>query len=209
MADFLTQAWPFAAAVLVVLGAIALVVLIVILIRAAKTMDHVSKLAEQAEAELTPTLKRIDPLVDRAELTVDTINLELLRVDSILEDVEQVTNVAGKTADTVNTVTAAPTEAVVSLVDRVRGALGSKRKNKAKAERFVYPIGSGETKKEAPAPEQPAEETIEQAAQHIAEVQGKHSVDHAAEQPAADEPAAEVEDVEVDSTVVEAEQPAN
>ena len=82
MADFLTQAWPFAAAVLVVLGAIALVVLIVILIRAAKTMGHVSKLAEQAEAELTPTLKRIDPLVDRAELTVDTINLELLRVDS-------------------------------------------------------------------------------------------------------------------------------
>ena len=73
----------------------------------------------------------------------------------------------------------------------------------------MYPIGSGETKKEAPAPEQPAEETIEQAAQHIAEVQGKHSVDHAAEQPAADEPAAEVEAVEVGSTVVEAEQPAN
>lgn len=184
MADFLTQAWPFAAAVLVVLGAIALVVLIVILIRAAKTMDHVSKLAEQAEEELTPTLKRIDPLVDRAELTVDTINLELLRVDSILEDVEQVTDVAGKTADTVNAVTAAPTEAVVSLVDRVRGALGSKRKNKAKAERFVYPIGSGEQRqgtpeKEPKAAEEP-EETIEQAAQHIAEVQGKHSVERAA-----------------------------
>lgn len=192
MADFLTQAWPFAAAVLVVLGAIALVVLIVILIRAAKTMDHVSKLAEQAEEELTPTLKRIDPLVDRAELTVDTINLELLRVDSILEDVEQVTDVAGKTADTVNAVTAAPTEAVVSLVDRVRGALGSKRKNKAKAERFVYPIGSGEQRQGAPEKEPEAaeepEETIEQAAQHIAEVQGKHSVERAAGEFATEQP---------------------
>lgn len=192
MADFLTQAWPFAAAVLVVLGAIALVVLIVILIRAAKTMGHVSKLAEQAEKELTPTLKRIDPLVDRAELTVDTINLELLRVDSILEDVEQVTDVAGKTADTVNAVTAAPTEAVVSLVDRVRGALGSKRKNKAKAERFVYPIGSGEQRQGAPEKEPEAaeepEETIEQAAQHIAEVQGKHSVERAAGEFAPEQP---------------------
>ena len=38
MGDFLSQAWPFAAAVLVILGIVALVFLIIILYRARVTM---------------------------------------------------------------------------------------------------------------------------------------------------------------------------
>ncbi len=143
MSKFLTEAWPYAAALLVILGAIALIVLIVVLVRVARSMKHVNALTESAQEELVPTLKRVDPLVERAELTVDTLNLELLRVDAILEDVENVTDVAGKTADTVNVITAAPTTAVASLAERVQSAFGSKRKQKEKQERFVYPIGPG------------------------------------------------------------------
>ncbi len=143
MADFLEQAWPYAAAVLVILAAAALIALIVVLVRAAKSMKHINTITEQAEKDITPALKRVDPLLDRAELTVDTLNLELLRVDAILEDVEQVTDVAGKTADAVNAITTAPTNAVAGLAEKIRGALGGKHKAKMKEGRMVYPIGAG------------------------------------------------------------------
>lgn len=141
MNDFLTQAWPFAAAVLVILGIVALVFLIIILYRASVTMKSVQNIAADAEKEVAPALTKVNPMVDKAELMLDTVNLEMLRVDAILEDVEQITDVAGKAATTVDAVTSAPADAVTSIVDRIRGSLGSKRSNKAKQERLVYPVG--------------------------------------------------------------------
>ena len=72
---------------------------------------------------------------------LDTVNLEMLRVDAILEDVEQITDVAGKAATTVDAVTSAPAEAVTSIVDRIRGSLGSSALTRPSKERLVYPIG--------------------------------------------------------------------
>lgn len=142
MGEFLSSLWPLGATILVILGAAVLVALIVVLVRVAKTMKNVNVITQEAEEQVAPALKRVDPLLDRVELTVDTANLELLRVDAILEDVESVTDVAGKAADTVSTVTTAPSEAVTSVVERVRGAFIGHRKNKAKEKRVVYPIAT-------------------------------------------------------------------
>lgn len=150
MNDFLSQAWPFAAAVLVILGIVALVFLIIILYRASVTMKSVQNIAADAEREVAPALTKVNPIVDKAELMVDTVNLEMLRVDAILEDVEQITDVAGKAATTVDAVTSAPAEAVTSIVDRIRGSIGSKRSNKVKQERLVYPIGGARETDEQP-----------------------------------------------------------
>ena len=38
--------------------------------------------------DLKPAVKKADPLVDRLQLTLDAVNLEMMRVDEILEDVE-------------------------------------------------------------------------------------------------------------------------
>ena len=151
MGDFLSQAWPFAAAVLVILGIVALVFLIIILYRASVTMKSVQNIAADAEKEVAPALTKVNPMVDKAELMLDTVNLEMLRVDAILEDVEQITDVAGKAATTVDAVTSAPAEAVTSIVDRIRGSLGTKRSNKVKQERLVYPIGGARETDEQPA----------------------------------------------------------
>lgn len=151
MGDFLSQAWPFAAAVLVILGIVALVFLIIILYRASVTMKSVQNIAADAEKEVAPALTKVNPMVDKAELMLDTVNLEMLRVDAILEDVEQITDVAGKAATTVDAVTSAPAEAVTSIVDRIRGSLGTKRSNKVKQERLVYPIGGAREADEQPA----------------------------------------------------------
>lgn len=174
MGDFLSQAWPFAAAVLVILGIVALVFLIIILYRASVTMKSVQNIAADAEKEVAPALTKVNPMVDKAELMLDTVNLEMLRVDAILEDVEQITDVAGKAATTVDAVTSAPADAVTSIVDRIRGSIGSKRSNKVKQERLVYPIGgSPEGEEQAAVDEQvqtsaAADEAMKEAAQQAA-----------------------------------------
>lgn len=173
MNDFLAQAWPFAAAVLVILGIVALVFLIIILYRASVTMKSVQNIAADAEKEVTPALTKVNPMVDKAELMLDTVNLEMLRVDAILEDVEQITDVAGKAATTVDAVTSAPADAVTSIVDRIRGSIGSKRSNKVKQERLVYPIGGARETDEQPVAEEqttPADdEAMKKAAQQAAD----------------------------------------
>ena len=173
MNDFLTQAWPFAAAVLVILGIVALVFLIIILYRASVTMKSVQNIAADAEKEVAPALTKVNPMVDKAELMLDTVNLEMLRVDAILEDVEQITDVAGKAATTVDAVTSAPADAVTSIVDRIRGSIGSKRSNKVKQERLVYPIGGAREGDEQPAAEEQAtpadDEAMKKAAQQAAD----------------------------------------
>ena len=173
MNDFLTQAWPFAAAVLVILGIVALVFLIIILYRASVTMKSVQNIAADAEKEVAPALTKVNPMVDKAELMLDTVNLEMLRVDAILEDVEQITDVASKAATTVDAVTSAPADAVTSIVDRIRGSIGSKRSNKVKQERLVYPIGGAREGDEQPAAEEqttPADdEAMKKAAQQAAD----------------------------------------
>ena len=170
MGDFLSQAWPFAAAVLVILGIVALVFLIIILYRASVTMKSVQNIAADAEKEVAPALTKVNPMVDKAELMLDTVNLEMLRVDAILEDVEQITDVAGKAATTVDAVTSAPAEAVTSIVDRIRGSLGTKRSNKVKQERLVYPIGGARETDEQPAQDaQSHDEAMKAAAQQAAD----------------------------------------
>lgn len=206
MEDFFSQAWPFAAAILVVLGIIALVLLVIILFRTSKTMKSVQNMAAEAEKEVTPAfakvnpiVDKIDPIVDKAELLVDTVNLEMLRVDSILEDVEQVSDVAGKAATTVDNVTSGPAEAVNSFVDRIRGSISAKRNDKLKESRVVYPIGAGSDGGEDEVPvsaEQvsaAADEAIREAAQQVADdiaapaeqPMGKHSVHTAGTVPEA------------------------
>lgn len=173
MNDFLTQAWPFAAAVLVILGIVALVFLIIILYRTSVTMKSVQNIAADAEKEVAPALTKVNPMVDKAELMLDTVNLEMLRVDAILEDVEQITDVAGKAATTVDAVTSAPADAVTSIVDRIRGSIGSKRSNKVKQERLVYPIGGAREGDEQPVAEEQTtptdDEAMKKAAQQAAD----------------------------------------
>ena len=143
--EFISSAWPYAACVLVVLAVIALAWLIVVLARAAKSMKHINTITAEAEEQVTPSLKRVEPLIDRAELTVDTLNLELLRVDAILEDVEQVTDVAGSAAETASTLANAPTNAVAALAEKLRTSIGGRHSAKMKEGRLVKPIGSGAT----------------------------------------------------------------
>lgn len=189
MSDFLSSLWPFAAAILVILGIAALAYLVIILYRASKTMKSVQNMVEEADKEITPVMKKVDPMVDKAELMVDTLNLEMLRVDAILEDMEHVTNVAGNAANTVDTVTSAPVDAVTSIVGYIRGSLGGKRQQQVKKGRVVYPIAAG---RHSQAPDQGAKTNETAVASEAENLAAKvASKPEAQEAPKAEAPKAE------------------
>ena len=80
------------------------------------TLEHVEKIT----ASLEPVCDKIDPLVDRVSLTVDAANLEVMRLDQILEDVGEITSSASSAVTAVDTVANAPLELVNSVTKKVR-----------------------------------------------------------------------------------------
>lgn len=100
------------------------------------TLDTVQKIT----ANIEPVTAKVDPLVERVSLTVDAANLEILRVDQILEDASKITGSISNTLDSVDTVTNAPIEFVNSVTNRVRKVF--KRKDASEeSER----LGAGQT----------------------------------------------------------------
>lgn len=83
-------------------------------------------------------------------LTVDAANLEIMRVDQILEDVNEITDSVASAVEAVDTVTNAPVELVNNVTSRVRNAFKSRRASdesvalgQAKAERSASHGASG------------------------------------------------------------------
>jgi uncharacterized coiled-coil DUF342 family protein len=66
--------------------------------------------------------ERLVPLLDKADVTVDAMNAELLRIDQIVTRVEEVTDRVSDTSRAVQEVANAPGEIVNDLADRVRRA---------------------------------------------------------------------------------------
>ena len=146
----------------------ALVELIMFMRRTSKTIanieDQVHPILADAKditESLKPAVDRIDPLVERASLAVDAANLEIMRLDGILEDVNEITTTASQAVSAVDTVAQTPMRLVNDVSEKLRGAFRSK---KASAESIALgeageraASGLGEGSAAAPvAPEAPA-----------------------------------------------------
>jgi uncharacterized protein YoxC len=68
------------------------------------------------------TSARLNPLIDKADVTVDAVNAELLRVDGIVTTMEEVSDAVGETTRTVQMVTNAPREVANAMGPRLRSA---------------------------------------------------------------------------------------
>ena len=124
-------------AILCLAGAIALLALavlfvyLVLLIKRANDMidKQVTPMLDDAKAmteSLKPAIAQVDPLMDRINLTMDAANLEIMRVDEIMQDVSSITGALADTTSTVNEITTVPLNAVNSVTSKVRGALKSR-----------------------------------------------------------------------------------
>lgn len=127
----------FAQAALPVVFAIVGIALVVLLIELVRTIRSARTMVDSVNEKLTPTLSniekmtddlmpaisKVDPLVERVQLTVDAANLELMRVDKILEDVSDVTDTVSSATDAIDNITKTPSRIVTSLSEKVHGAL--------------------------------------------------------------------------------------
>jgi hypothetical protein len=101
--------------VLLVLASVLCGVGIWALFEATKTSRSVRILSDDLDA-------RVVPLLEKADITVDALNAELLRIDSIVTQIEEITARVDTTSRTVQDVANAPAEIVTDIADRVRRA---------------------------------------------------------------------------------------
>lgn len=116
---------------------IALIVFLIELVRTVRsartTIDNVQKQleptlahVEQITNEIKPAIAKVDPLMDRVSLTIDAANLEMMRVDQILEDVTAITDTASNAIEAVDNVANAPLELMNNVSSKVRKVLKPK-----------------------------------------------------------------------------------
>ncbi len=119
-----------------------------------------------ATLELVRTLRstrvlveRVDlnliPLLEKADVTIDAVNVELLRIDEIVTRVEEVTDRVSSTSRTVQEVANAPAEIVNDIADKVRRAFRSRKHASADA---ATAGSADETASTEPSDEAPATE---------------------------------------------------
>lgn len=95
--------------ILLLVAAIAACVAFVVLaLDGVKTSRSVRQLSDDMDSRLVP-------LLEKADVTVDAANAELLRIDGIVTRVEDATNSASDAADTVRDVVNAPVELVSEI----------------------------------------------------------------------------------------------
>jgi uncharacterized protein YoxC len=102
-------------AVLLVLASVLCGVAIWALTESVKTARSAKQLADDLDSQLMP-------LIEKADVAVDAMNVELLRIDQIVTRVEEVTDRVSDTSRVVQEVANAPAEIVNDLADRVRRA---------------------------------------------------------------------------------------
>ena len=97
------------------------------LIESVKTARSLRELSVDLDARLVP-------LLDKADVTVDAMNAELLRIDQIVTSVEEVTERVSDTSRAVQEVANAPAEIVNDLADRVRRAWKTRKQHQQRAD---------------------------------------------------------------------------
>lgn len=131
-------------AVLIVAGIAALIALVLLFLELTKTIKSARKMVD----DLGPTLKnvetmttnlqapvaKVDPIVDRVTLTLDSVNLEMMRVDQLLEDLTQITGTASSATTAVDNIASAPVKAVSNVATRVKTAFGGRSASEESAQ---------------------------------------------------------------------------
>ena len=134
-----------------ILLAVLIVVGIIVLIALIRTLSHVNELTDslaRTSEETSKTMSEIRdaalPIVSKAEVTIDALNAEMLRVDGIITSLEQTSEKVANASDTVTGLMNAPVEIVSGVTDRVLSMWRQK-----KADMKAHQLEEKTTKREA------------------------------------------------------------
>ena len=79
--------------------------------------------------------ERLNPLLDKADVTVDAINFELLRVDAVITRFEDASERVTSASGTISGIVNAPAEIVNDVAGRVRRAWKDRSRSHAEGQR--------------------------------------------------------------------------
>lgn len=80
--------------------------------------------------ELQPAVKQIEPILEKASTTVDLINVDLVRVEGILSDVNTVTGTGARVTDAVSGAVEHAASGVAGVAAKVAGKVTGKQPSK-------------------------------------------------------------------------------
>lgn len=98
--------------------------------------------------------ERLVPLLDKADVTVDAANAELLRIDGVLTQLEDATARVSNASNTISEIVQAPGEIVSGVAGRVRQAWKDRKHAQA--------VRSEEQAAETPEPQESAETPVDE-----------------------------------------------
>ena len=118
---------------LIVLGIVALVAAIVVCVVAVFALIENVRTMRSARSFFEETSSRLEPLMEKADVTLDAVNAELIRVDGIVTTLEDVSDRVSDTTSVVHTAVNAPVEVANVMGSRLRQAwLAARRSRKAR-----------------------------------------------------------------------------
>lgn len=102
-------------------------------------LDDVTEITSSVK----PAVGKVDPLMDRATLTIDAVNLEIMRVDQVMEDVSTITGNLSKATSNIDAVSAVPFEFLANITDKVRNRINPYTTAEGGKSHIVDTIDSG------------------------------------------------------------------
>lgn len=105
--------------VLLAVAAVACMAVVLAVREAIVTMRSLRQFAEE-------TRQRLNPVLEKADVTVDAVNAELLRVDAIITRFEDASERVSSASGTISDIVNAPTDLVSNVASRVRRAWKSR-----------------------------------------------------------------------------------
>lgn len=118
----------FLLALLILCGAVALIALTMLLIRAAQTVKETNNLLKANRTALTDTIRQLPVLLEKVDVIIEDISLITEQagdtIPAILEDVEAVSGTAADVVETVGSAT-------IGIVDSVQSFFSRKSKRKS------------------------------------------------------------------------------
>ncbi|MDR1775385.1 MAG: DUF948 domain-containing protein [Actinomycetes bacterium] len=106
--------------VLMALGAIAFIVLIAVLVNLAKLLKTSKATMADVDRTVAELRDSTVPIVNKLNVTVDAVNAELLRLDSIIDQVEAAGHKVTSATEAVGNVVQTPVDIVSGIADKLR-----------------------------------------------------------------------------------------
>lgn len=131
-------------ALLIVAGIAALIALVRLLLHVSALTDSLAKTSDETTKTISELRDSIVPIINKAEVTVDALNAEMVRVDGIISSLEETTARVNDASEKVTGIVNAPAEVVSGVADRML-SMWREKKAEQKAHQLEQRVASSDS----------------------------------------------------------------